>query len=126
MCFYKVDDGKYTDVQVAAEDIKCYKLLLYSDKEQVISPYRYMLYFKKNSKVLSVTKRAKFSEYHEHNIEISEGLHSYSNKKWILKNTIYTDCIYDAIIPKGTRYYYNKNRHEYVAEKLIVYNKIKK
>lgn len=125
MCFNKVNIGKYKDVQVAKHNIKCYKDLEYNRNSQVVSPYRIMVYFEKNSKEHKVIKEATFYRYHELSNELHEGLHTYSNRKFANYDS-FAGNIYDAIIPKGTRYYYNKYNHEYISEKLIVYNKIKK
>lgn len=125
MCFDKVMNGKYEDVQVATEDIKCYKKLYLSTYGNIISPYQGMKYFSVNTKESKVIKKAKFVKNHKSHGTIYNGLHTYSNKKIALNNSG-EKRLYDAIIPKGTKYYYNPSRHEYVSEKLIVYNKIKK
>lgn len=116
MCFYIHE--KHKKCKVAEDDIVCYKHLEYSFCDNLVSPYQGLLYFKKGE---THPKTFKVDPIRPDGRYIFAGLHTYSNFTES-KNHTYSS-IHKAIIPKGTRYYYNPQHHEYVSEKLIVYNK---
>jgi hypothetical protein len=123
MCFTISDVIGFRKEKIAKKDIKCYKVLYYSScNSTAIAPFRETRYFN-NDIEKEVTKEALLDIFNGH---IYEGLHSYSNKSAIKKAKLdkkrrgYYTC--NAIIPKGTKYYYNPFKHQYVSEKLTVYN----
>lgn len=120
MCFEKSLIGKNSIVRKAQKNIKCYKLLRITGKK-ARSPYQHMIYFNSLTYQNKSIKSANFEFMHESKHYLYDGLHSYSNKKYICKRY---HKIFEGYIPKGTRYYYNPIDHEYVSEKLIVYNNI--
>ena len=124
MCF--IIDENYPDEQISKEDIVCYKILIVSDADhhQIVSPVRHHLWFNTRKKEASVKKTATIAiaVYDK----IHEGLHSYSTlakaklevlSRWYIGNNA---RIYEAIIPVGTKYFYNSDDREYVSESLIV------
>ena len=122
MCFY-IDtcSPKYKNSIIADKDIVCYKLLDL-EEEHYESPYQSEFYFIENTKKKSVTKSTEFSCGYILD-EINKGLHTYSNKKYAFSKlgNYSLPMVFKAIIPKGSEYYYNSERHEYVSTKLTVY-----
>jgi hypothetical protein len=59
-------------------------------------------------------------------VYICKGFHSYSNKRkiiWCPDRSFY--CVVKGIIPKGSEYYYNPDRHEYVSNQIVLQEIIK-
>lgn len=115
MCFYKTEP--YDEPLIAMEDIKVFKHL---EKRlfTLNAPYRGTIYF---FNFLSFNKRIIRAKFKESEINskyiVDNGIHAYiSDKSYSLSKTLY-----NAIIPKGTRYFINYGDNEIVAEKLIVY-----
>lgn len=122
MCFLK--HPKHPALKTATKDIKCYKVLV-KRNSKVYSPYKGMEYVfdrthirRKNQLGISFFTKTDMTNF----IRINEGLHSYSAKKKAksISDPKYNWLIYESIIPKGSLYWYNPYRKEYVSNKLIV------
>ena len=114
MCF--VIHSDYKEPLIADKDITCYKVLE-EEKEKLNSPFLGEVYFIKNEEETEVTKEVpKFLLCDQE--KITEGLHSTLESALILD---FSREVYKAIIPKGTKYYYNPDDNEYVSLKLTVY-----
>lgn len=121
MCFYIHE--KYPDVQVADKDIECYKILKFSkESENKISPFQNEVYFKKGGNSEYVIKKVKKFSF-DSDGDIYEGLHTYSDFPTSREVKSGFQEIYAAVIPKGTKYYYDPFFHEYVSLKLKVFRK---
>jgi hypothetical protein len=126
MCFKK---QKFFNrkAKIAKKDIKCFKVLELNIRTgEIISPCYPTLYFENNDIHDIKEIECKFVNDHASRGHINQGIHSFSTYHeacLFSELAIYTDE-YNAIIPKGTLYYYNSKKHEYVSEKLIVYNKL--
>ena len=119
MCFNK-QVGKNWNAKIATEDIQCYKELR-KGNECYYSPCMIDRYFTLNQE--GCEKESSFDYDHMHFSSLEHGLHTYSNKKYAIRcNSCHGRIIFNAIIPKGTLYYYNPNDHVYISEKLIVIN----
>ena len=108
MCF--IIHPNHPDVKIATEDLICLKQLE-KRGHYYTSPIQNMKYFteyRKTPKEISINKFSK------RNVEINEGLHSHN------KYNNYYALFFKAIIPKGTKFYYNPMTNEYVSLKLIV------
>lgn len=123
---------KHTEAKIAQEDIICYKNLTLNYYKDLVSPLSENLYFKKNSMKSSVTKTTGKlyvdDLYVENYYVIRNGLYSYSTIEQAIEisklsrftHKIPDQDVFHAIIPKGTKYYYNPDENEYVSTKLIV------
>lgn len=129
MCF--IIDKKHKKEKIASKNIICYKILEMKNikiKGIFSSPYQKFIYnFKEKTHYIANTnKLLKIdNQDYNNNIIIYNGLHSYSTIKnaELHKNNlslIYDDKveIFECIIPKGTKYYYNSERKEYVSLEL--------
>ena len=120
MCFEIHPD--YPEALIAKRDILCYKVLNQNKlRDDISSPFQLDPYFSKSSQDITVTKTVK--KIQRFDSAIYEGLHTFSNYLRTWEWSRDTFGVYFAIIPKGTKYYYNSNKKEYVSEKLIVYRK---
>lgn len=137
MCFFIHTNHK--EVKIAKHDIPCYKVLRESSYHRLLpntpyietipksitSPYIGELYFKE-SDTHPVIKRNTSFGFYTYNLNIIEkGLHSYSDLNSCLKSCKVIDhaTIHRSIIPKGTKYYFNPEYHEYVSLALKVWKK---
>lgn len=112
MCFFISE--KYSKEKIAKKDIVCYKRLKINPTGNFLSPYQ-----KKPYKLnILYRSRLELSSYHT----IDVGIHSYSCKKRAtrLLNRVRGEVLVKSIIPKGSRYYYNQIRHEYVSNRIIL------
>jgi hypothetical protein len=141
MCFDIHPDHR--EVKIAKRNIPCYKILMPGnyyrnvailnssfilDKNTIISPFKREIYFnikEKNQFVIKEVNNFSIFSTRADNIpnEIYQGLHSYSNLKEVKVRMHPEDTIHNSFIPKGTKYYYNPSRREYVSLKLRVYRK---
>ena len=121
MCF--TIHTSYSEPLIAEQDIKCYKNLSHYPKGDIYSPYRSEQYFSKKNKVSFTIKEVDYFYIDTSFIlsYISEGLHSYSTSQRAKQDLDKWDKTHLAIIPKGTKYYYNPEDNEYVSLKLKVY-----
>jgi len=112
MCF--IIDAKHSEEKIAKKDIVCYKRLMISPTGNFLSPYQLKPY------KLNILCRSKL-ELSSYNT-ICVGIHSYSCKKKATSclNRVYFEVLAKGIIPKGSRYYYNPIRHEYVSNRIIL------
>ena len=118
MCLNANVKEKKVEIITLEEDLIVYKLLaenfrsLYED-----FPYE-----------LNKLYKTSFKRVEIRNGEISKGFHSYSDTKRIEEiegSGDYNDGILvKCIIPKGTRYYYNSNRKQYISLKIIPLKKV--
>lgn len=116
MCF---DSTRWQKSKVATEDIPCWKVLLRT-RFGLESQYKGYLYV---SGVVQPTIKLRKSAYYE----IFQGYHSFHTKERAY-NTFHGDpdlYVVKFIIPKGTRYYSNKGRDEYVSGTIIMKDKWK-
>jgi hypothetical protein len=125
MCF-KININ-YPEPLIADKDIECYKVLTPNSTGKTRSPFKNTIYHRNIYKKPNVKKSILFFIKNPIEHTINYGLHSCST----LERAEYWrgyggNKIYLAIIPKGSRYYYNPEKHEYVSKKLIVTNKIVK
>lgn len=115
MCFFIHKNHK--EKKIANRDITCYKCLYNSFR----SPYRGKLY--------KLNKLYKSSIYIDMTIcmtpIITRGLHSYSCKRFAISRMDTWEILVKGIIPKGSKYYYNPDRHEYVSNQIIIKEQIK-
>ena len=114
MCFYI--SSKHPNEKIATKDIVCYKLL----KQTLESPF--------------YCKAYKLNKLYKTNLDepnivfgcIFRGFHSYSNKREGFKGHVSNYWYFvKGIIPKGSKYYYNPVRHEYVSNRIILQEIIK-
>lgn len=111
MCF--VINVKHSEEKIAKKDIVCYKrLCVYIDI--FISPYLHYFYR------LNILYRSELKPSSDNTIDI--GFHSYSCKKYATSRLIKDryEVLAKGIIPKGSRYYYNPDDHEYVSNQIII------
>lgn len=122
MCFYIHKD--YPNELIAKRDIECFKILAtYPGVPETYSLFFDAIYFKKGGSSEYVTKQVKRFTFETIDCDtINEGLHSYSTFIQA-KNKKTSGKIYKCIIPKGTKYYYNPVKKEYVSLKLKAYRK---
>jgi hypothetical protein len=126
MCF---DISPYSDaVQIAEKDIVCYKRLLprydfRNNLKFIQSPYQDEIYFKRGGSSKYINKKVKEFTFNKNHSSIFQGLHTYIDLKYAKNRTDRHEELHKAIIPKGTKYYYNNYRGEYVSLKLRVYRK---
>lgn len=111
MCF--VIDVKHPEKKIAKKDIICYKRLDIKFR----SPYRVKLYKLNKLYKSELIKDSLYCIY--------VGIHSYSCKKEAKHQKWSDEIIVKGIIPKGSEYYYNPNRHEYVSNQIIIQEVIK-
>ena len=114
MCFFIHENHK--EKKIANRDITCYKYLYNSFR----SPYKGKLYRlnKLYRSSICITMTICKTPI------ITRGLHSYSCKRFAIKNG-YGEILVKGIIPKGSKYYYNPDRHEYVSNQIILQEIIK-
>jgi len=105
---------------IAKEDIICYKALFCRANglyESPFYPYLYELNNINQRKILVKQSSTIFFSY-----EIHEGYHSCITQKNIIEQLVYRrsygNVVGEFIIPKGTKYYKNKNT--YVSETIIL------
>lgn len=124
MCFI-LDDNDKAAPRVAKEDLVVFKYLLnsYKGKNILKSPYRDFLYdFNKQKSWYQ-----KFSDTELKKLKFDKclniGLHSYTYKNVPIElYSIWAVCI----IPKGTKYFVNKNTGEAISEKIIYLGRLNK
>ena len=117
MCLY-IDKTKHrrgiikTYCKIAKEDICVYKLLRYVPFRGYYTPFRYKpVIFNEN---MCTLKADKFKGTTTLN-EITHGVHAYL---YCPNSDFYQD--FNAIIPKGTKYYLGKNG-DIVAEQMLIF-----
>lgn len=122
MCF--IIHKNHTDLKVAEEDIPCYKILADFGNNILKSPHMYEIYEpNKLKKVeIDIPKLSLISM----SLEINKGLHSFSIRDKADQVAFFGGITFKAIIPKGSKYYYNPDRSEYVSDQLIVLEEIKR
>ena len=111
MCFVIHKD--HPKAKVAEKDIKVYKVLE-NNRGRLISTYQY---FKYNPKQLYHSKIV--IEPWREKLLIDEGLHSFSSLKGVddhISCCAWEACVCEFIIPKGSEYYYNPDKQEYVSD----------
>jgi hypothetical protein len=99
MCFI----GYNSDMRIADRDLIVYKWL----REDLISPFQDFQYKRGEYYEAKITPSR--VNYSRGNIEINAGLHTYLSKD---TNN------YIIVIPKGTKYWFNKYFNNVVSEKL--------
>lgn len=113
MCFIIHDN--HPKEKIANRDIVCYKCLW----DNFRSPYRYKLY------KLNKLYRSHITIDTLCGSTITRGLHSYSYKRFAIRQMGSYGILVKGIIPKGSKYYYNSDRHEYVSNQIILQEIIK-
>lgn len=126
MCFYI--HSKHKTAKIAKKDIICYKILskfntrLYLDNfihEKGIyfsSIKNYIYNFNENKKYISNIKVENANYWNNYNECIHIGIHSYSSIKRCRSYPYSRVVIVKCIIPKGSTYYYNPDKQEYVSD----------
>jgi len=124
MCF--TIHSNFKKLKVAKKDIQCLKFLQVDPRKRTTRApyYTSTIYFKEDSKKKRIIKNEEFSWVGERFIE--RGLHSYTididqNVKRSSSISLRKSTVFNAIIPKGAKYYYNPDNKEYVSTRLIVY-----
>lgn len=122
MCFYI--HPAHSEVKIAEEDIECYKILdsVVINYPIMISPYQKEVYFRKGGSSEYVIKEVKKFGFDETG-NIHEGLHTHSTLETADNQRGWSERVYKAIIPKGTKYYYDPDKKEFVSLKLKIYRK---
>ncbi len=140
MCLKIRNTKESRTLWVANEDITCYKVLDVWGK-QIISPYQSFKYkigklYKAKLKVAPVDKidgihRFKGNDKWTDDTIIDfiyKGLHSYTSLKALNKRQYYNFFGYNTfkcIIPKGSEFYIDPIRGEYVSNQIIIVKEIK-
>jgi hypothetical protein len=113
MCFIVTNKQK-----VATKDIVCYKVFnkgAVSENKKSVRSYwqnfKYDFGYEYWNTPLKTT---------DNNYKIEEGLHSYSTKRMAKYSGWSGTFILQCIIPKGSKYYYNHYKQEYVSDKIII------
>jgi len=130
MCFFK--HSSKPKVKVAGRDVICYKILRRDADGELLSPYRGVKY--EIGKVKKIgnnfkTKPYDFNTGNRYKNSIDIGLHSLStlaeaeNWKWQIGRS--NSEIFECVIPKGAKYWYNPFDHEYCSNQLLVKSQIK-
>ena len=120
MCFYIHEKHQYK--KIAKRDITCYKAINLTNKDNIFrSVFQNFKYIMGGiyKTYLSEPKRIGYSIPDlDVEFEINNGFHSYSNKKAVEHDNYppYVRCI----IPKGSEYYYNPEKMEYVSNQIII------
>lgn len=126
MCF--TIHTKHPKEKIAKKDIKCYKILDHFNKRTIKSPMQNYIYFKKDkynkSKIIKINGLY-LNQLYGARTYIDRGLYSFSSlkKAHSYSRRYYYWKIHLAIIPKGAKYYFNPETHEYVSTELITYHK---
>lgn len=107
MCFYIHPDFK--EVRVAKEKIECFKILRYNLR----SPYYKFQYVL--NKRYRLRKKLEVLYY---GLCIEKGFHSYSKKSKARNRCLNHSVIVRCVIPRGAKYYYNPDLHEYVSTQI--------
>jgi hypothetical protein len=111
MCF--LIDTKYPSEKIAEQDIRCWKIVLKMD-DCCRPQYKTWDCRYEKGKLASKVSLTFTDEY------IYEGYHSYSDRETALEelSTCVDACsvIRRFVIPKGTTYYYNADKKQYVSE----------
>jgi hypothetical protein len=112
MCFYKSKTKGFTRVKIAEKNIVCYKVCNRKKKNTIKSIYRDFLYTQ--GKTYEVEKFGGF--WYDVRL-INVGLHSYSTFEEAVnyREGSRDERVCKFIIPKGTKYYENPDRLEYVS-----------
>jgi hypothetical protein len=114
MCFY-IDKKNCPKAKIAEKDIKVYKQMTIEGK-RFISPCR-CFYYKPNKVYSSILDYDQ--SYFPLAITIITGFHSYSTlEKGRIRQWSGVIALCEFIIPKGSEYYYNSNKEEYVSNKI--------
>jgi hypothetical protein len=113
MCFYI--HPKHPSKKIANRDIVCYKCLW----DNFRSPHQCKFY------KLNKLYRSPITIDTLWDFTITRGLHSYSYKRFAIRQMGYNGILVKGIIPKGSKYYYNPDRHEYVSNQIILQEIIK-
>ena len=110
MCFRI--DSNYPKKLIATEDIVCYKILVPRGSwESPVQEATYKIGKLKRSYIGWTTRSMGV---------INHGLHSYSTLEVAKYYKNYGKVVFESIIPKGAKYFYNEQKAEYVSNKLIV------
>ena len=105
---------------IAEEDIVCYKVLWCSSKG-LCTPFMFTPILFTNDECIY---KAKFKKKDEKAGIIEEGIHAYTSIDAAKCNLFkITHSIYEAVIPKGTKYFIGFGNYEIVAEYMIIKNK---
>ena len=116
MCFFI--HINHEEKKIANRDITCYKCLY----NNFTSPYKGKLYklnklYKSSICITMTICKTPI---------ITKGLHSYSCKRFAIRQMNSYGILVKGIIPKGSKYYYNPDRHEYVSNQIILQEVIKR
>ena len=112
--------SKWRFPRKAKKDITCFKVLRKSgcSLSGWITPYRWE--FVELNSYLVANKCKTFSITKPH-IKGAGYIHAYTDKKFVQRNR-YSEKVFIAIIPAGTRYHISKFGHQLCAEKMFITN----
>lgn len=144
MCFYI--DKLHPEEQIATENITCYKILKpkqtkfdkFLHRKKIVAPlWDNYIYWVANKKTPAEILKKHIGELKIDctiNQRIEEGLHSIATldaaKSYRSEFLSYAHHnpenwrIYEAYIPKGSKYYYNSEEKEYVSNEIVVKTKL--
>ena len=117
MCFYL--QTKNRKMKIATEDILCLKQLN-REGHYYNAIHYYIPYFTEYRKTPLELEVENFSRSSN---QINKGLHTFCHtnaRNYQEFNKYYRRYTFKAIIPKGTKFYYNSDKGEYVSLKIIV------
>ena len=109
MCF--TISSNHPNKKIARRNITCYKYL----KSDLSAPFNFYYYQLKQLNKTTIGETVQLNY-------INDGFHSYSNKKEVQPyfNPFCREVVVRCTIPKGSEYYYNEYRREYVSNQIIV------
>ena len=125
MCFYIHED--HQKVKIARKDITCYKVLR-NINSRYYAPYQCVEYRYNKLKKSKIITRPRPGTFGSGTIDL--GLHSLTDLKSVkrfINRTLLVysgDPVFEAVIPKGSEYYYNPYKGEYVSNQLMIVKRI--
>ncbi len=134
MCFYIRNTEEARTLWVAKEDIVCYKTMVNYNSKVATSRYKNFIYIlgrvykQKLEKIPKVTKEGLYIFPVVNGVwrTVSLGFHSYSTCQEARRNTGMwnTFSVYRCIIPKGSEFYYDRERKEYISNQIKIVKKL--
>ena len=119
-------NGKILPPLVAKKDIKVYKVI--RDVGEICPKYVTPCFYTKlvfnEQGIAELASQLRTYEGNDHYLpQVNAGIHAYTNKdtarRWSYSGADYSDCIAEAIIPKGAKYYRGEY-DEIVADRMLI------
>ena len=127
MCFYIHED--HQEIKIAEDNILCYKHFHYNTSTHAVSSFEKFkytfgeLYVQVNLQWPLNNVREKYDKIKV----IEEGFHSYSELDAGTNEAItWGEPLHQCIIPKGSKYFYDPGRKQYVSNQIIIKEEIPK